>query len=77
MFSAHSRLVHVLIKAIPLASRRGDRRVISNRFDMLSARRGKKTRLAHQAAKHVFLVGVKNRLMPREFDASLLPALGQ
>jgi hypothetical protein len=37
---------------------------------MLAARRGKKRVLqqgvAHQAARRVFLVGVKNRLMPRE-----------
>jgi hypothetical protein len=46
---------------------------------MLAAiRRGKKRVLpqgvAHQAAWRVFLVGVKNRLMPRELAASVLPA---
>jgi hypothetical protein len=30
--------------------------------------------LAHQAARHIFLVGVKNHLMPRELAASVLPA---
>jgi hypothetical protein len=44
---------------------------------MLAARRGKKRVLpqgvAHQAARSVFLVGVKNRLMPCELAASLLP----
>jgi hypothetical protein len=46
---------------------------------MLAARRGKKCVLpqgvAHQATRRVFLVGVKNRLMPRELAASVLPAL--
>jgi hypothetical protein len=31
--------------------------------------------VAHQAARRVFFVGVKNRLMPRELAASVLPAL--
>jgi hypothetical protein len=53
---------------LPLAARRGDRRVISNRFDMPQG-------VAHQAARRVFLVGVKNRLMPRELAASVLQAL--
>jgi hypothetical protein len=46
---------------------------------MLAPRRGKKRVLpqgvAHQAARRVFLVGVKIRLMPRELAASVLPAL--
>jgi hypothetical protein len=49
-----------------------------NWFDMLAARRGKKSRLAargaHQAARRVFLVGVRNHLIPRELAASVLPA---
>jgi hypothetical protein len=47
---------------------------------MLAARRGKKRVLpqgvAHQAARRDFLVGVKNRLMPRELAANVLRALG-
>jgi hypothetical protein len=35
---------------------------------------GKTQGVAHQAARRVFLVGVKNRLMPRELAASVLPA---
>jgi hypothetical protein len=31
--------------------------------------------VAHQAARHVFLVGVKKRLMPRELAASVLQDL--
>jgi hypothetical protein len=31
--------------------------------------------VAHQAASRVFLVGVKNRLMPRELAAIVLPTL--
>jgi hypothetical protein len=31
--------------------------------------------MAHQAARRVFLVGVKNRLMTRELAVSVLPAL--
>jgi hypothetical protein len=31
--------------------------------------------VAHRAARRVFLVGVKNRLMPCELAASVLPAL--
>jgi hypothetical protein len=46
---------------------------------MLAARRGKKLVLpqgvAHQAARRVFKVGIKNRLMPRELAANVLPAL--
>jgi hypothetical protein len=44
---------------------------------MLTARRGKNAscrKVAHQAARRVFLVGVKNRLMPRELAASVLPS---
>jgi hypothetical protein len=33
--------------------------------------------VAHQAARRVFLVCVKNRFMPRELAASVLPALGR
>jgi hypothetical protein len=50
---------------------------------MLAARRGKKQKrvlpqgVAHQAARRVFLVGVKNRLMLRELAASVLPALDE
>jgi hypothetical protein len=47
---------------------------------MLAARRGKKRVLpqgvAHQAARRVFLVGVKNRLMLLELAASVLQAYG-
>jgi hypothetical protein len=46
---------------------------------MLAARRGKKRVLpqgaAHQAVRRVFFVGAKNRLVPRELAASVLPAL--
>jgi hypothetical protein len=41
---------------------------------MLAARHGKRflpQGVAHQAARRVFLVGVKNRLMPRELAASV------
>jgi hypothetical protein len=31
--------------------------------------------VAHQAARHIFLLGIKNRLLPRELAASVLPAL--
>jgi hypothetical protein len=46
---------------------------------MVAARRDKKRVLpqgvAYQTARRIFLVGVKNRLMPRELAASVLPAL--
>jgi hypothetical protein len=62
----------------PLAVRCSDRRIILNRFDILAARRGKKCVLPqgvpHQATRRVFLVGVRNRLMPHELAASVLPA---